>query len=187
MHKADYKRTFLAVRPSEEAMERIFSMTEHKPRKIRYKGLIAVVAVLALLLCGTLTANAATDGKLFMGVQALASADEVKLAAKESDNDTLLQRIKITVNGEEVSLDDYIAAKDQLDGTLTVRVSGQPGLDGMIIERLVGDEGFQSVEYNITCISADGKGLITSAIFSGEDKTVRIDIEPEADSDNATN
>ncbi|MCH5191598.1 MAG: hypothetical protein J1F23_05480 [Oscillospiraceae bacterium] len=117
-------------------------MTESKPKRIRLKGLIAVAVIIAILLCGTLSANAATDGKLYTGVKALASADEVKLAEKVNDDDTFLSRIKITINGEEVSLDDYITAEYHLvvegvvvelsdpDGKeLEITVSGDPDKD----------------------------------------------------------
>lgn len=58
-------------------------MTEKKNKRIKLKGLLVAVACLAALLCGTLTANAATDGALFEG-------------------------INLIVNGENVDLKDYI-------------------------------------------------------------------------------
>ena len=95
MNKDDYKKAFSGVRPSDETVERIFEMSEKKSRKMRHKGLIVAIACLVALLCGTLTANAATDGALFEG-------------------------INLIVNGEDVNLVDYIKSHDKYvtdDGT----------------------------------------------------------------------
>lgn len=83
-----YKRTFSQIRPSDETIERIFEMSEKKNKRIKFKGLLVAVACLAALLCGTLTANAATDGALFEG-------------------------INLIVNGENVNLVDYIKSHDK--------------------------------------------------------------------------
>lgn len=123
MNKEYYKRTFSKVRPSEKALERIFDMTEKKPKRIRFKGLIAAAVIIALLLCGTLSANAATDGKLYTGVKGLATADEIWLAEKVNDDDTFLNRIIIKINGEEISLDNYITVECK------VVISGAPDED----------------------------------------------------------
>ncbi len=91
-----YKRTFSQIRPSDETIERIFEMSEKKNKRIKFKGLLVAVACLAALLCGTLTANAATDGALFEG-------------------------INLIVNGENVNLVDYIKSHDKYvteDGTV---------------------------------------------------------------------
>lgn len=151
MNKEYYKRTFSKVRPSEEAMERIFDMTESKPKRIRFKGLIAVAVIIAILLCGTLTANAATDGKLYTGVKALASADEVKLAEKENDDDTLFARIKITINGEEVSLKDYIV-KEYKDGDVIAFDLASP--DGIVGITVLGDpDNDVKITYDIDVVT----------------------------------
>lgn len=83
MNKNDYKRTFSQIRPSDETIERIFEMSENKSKKMKHKGLVIAIACLMALLCGTLTANAATDGALYEGV-------------------------KLIINGEDVNLSDYI-------------------------------------------------------------------------------
>ncbi len=83
-----YKRTFSQIRPSDETIERIFEMSEKKNKRIKFKGLLVAVACLAALFCGTLTANAATDGALFEG-------------------------INLIVNGENVNLVDYIKSHDK--------------------------------------------------------------------------
>lgn len=83
MNKDYYKDAFSAVYPSDEAIERILGMTEKRKRVFRHKGLIIVVAVIAALICGTFTVNAATDGALF-------------------------GNIKIIIDGEEVNPEEYI-------------------------------------------------------------------------------
>lgn len=84
MNSDNYKRAFSDIRPSDERLERIFDMTEKSRRaKGIKKGLIVVIAVLSVLMCGALTANAATDGALFEGV-------------------------KLVINGEEASVSDYL-------------------------------------------------------------------------------
>lgn len=77
MNKEYYKSAFSAVCPSDEAIERIFSMTEKKKRIFRHKGLIIVAAVIAALICGTFTVNAATDGALFHGIRVILNGKEV--------------------------------------------------------------------------------------------------------------
>lgn len=153
MNKEYYKRTFSNVRPSEEAMERIFDMTKSKPKRIRFKGLIAVAAVIAILLCGTLSANAATDGKLFTGVKALASADEVKLAKKENDDDTLLKRIKVIFNGEEVSLDEYIITTNIQSGESTDVKLDLPDEMSVEVEEIGDDAVSVDIFYNTEAAS----------------------------------
>lgn len=127
MNKADYKRTFSAVHPCEEAMERIFTLTERKPQKIRWKGLLAAVAVVTILLCGTLSANAATDGKLFKSVEAIANADEVKLAEKANDDEPFFNRIKVVVNGEEMRLNEYFATQYKDGDVINVDIAAPDG------------------------------------------------------------
>ena len=83
MLRDNYKKAFSQINPSEETIERIFEMTEKKHIKRIHKGLIIAIAVIATLLCGAFTANAATDGALFEG-------------------------ISLIINGEKVDLGDYI-------------------------------------------------------------------------------
>lgn len=81
MNSDNYKKAFSNIRPSDERLERIFDMTEKK-KKVRglKKGLIAVMAVIIALMCGALTANAATDGALFDGVKLIMNGEEVKIS-----------------------------------------------------------------------------------------------------------
>lgn len=87
MNKDYYKKAFSAVRPSENAVERIYDMTQKKHVKLWKKSVLAVAIVLAVLLCGSVTANAATKGALFEGM-------------------------RLIVNGEDVDLKDYIVHYD---------------------------------------------------------------------------
>ena len=77
MNKEYYKNTFSMVCPSEEAIERMLCMTETRKKTFRHKGLIIVLAVIAALVCGTFTVNAATDGALFDKVKIFINGDEV--------------------------------------------------------------------------------------------------------------
>lgn len=84
MNSDNYKKAFSNICPSDERLERIFDMTEKKKRvRGLKKGLIAVMAGIIALMCGALTANAATDGAFFDGV-------------------------KLILNGEEVNISDYL-------------------------------------------------------------------------------
>lgn len=69
MLRDNYKKAFSQINPSEETIERIFEMTEKKRYKRVRKGFIIAIALIAVLLFGVLTANAATDGALFEGMQ----------------------------------------------------------------------------------------------------------------------
>ena len=79
MNKEYYKSAFSMVCPSEEAVERMLSMTEKIKRKRIFgrKSLIIVLAVIAALICGTFTVNAATDGKLFGNIRVILNGEEV--------------------------------------------------------------------------------------------------------------
>lgn len=81
MNSDNYKKAFSNIRPSDERLERIFDMTEKKKR-VRgvKKGLIAVMAVIIALMCGVLTANAATDGAIFDGVRLIINGEEVNFS-----------------------------------------------------------------------------------------------------------
>ena len=79
MIRDNYKKAFSQINPSEETIERIFKMTEKKRFKGIRKGLIIAIALVAVLLFGSLTANAATDGALFEGIKLMISGEEVNL------------------------------------------------------------------------------------------------------------
>lgn len=107
MNKNNYKKAFSQVRPSDEAIERIFEMTEKKNRKIKHKGLIVAIACLVALLCGTLTANAATDGALFDGIKLIVNGEEANLM------DYLkVHRKYVTEDGKQVEEYEFVASDE---------------------------------------------------------------------------
>ncbi|MCM1364568.1 MAG: hypothetical protein NC122_06690 [Faecalibacterium sp.] len=79
MNKEKYKQTFSGIYPSDEAIERIFNMTEKKNKRIKFKAMIVIAAIVALFTCATLTANAATDGAIFEGMSMIINGEEVNL------------------------------------------------------------------------------------------------------------
>lgn len=79
MLRDNYKKAFSQINPSEETIERIFEMTEKKRLKRMPKGLIIAIALVATLLFGALTANAATNGALFDGISLIMNSEEVNL------------------------------------------------------------------------------------------------------------
>ena len=141
MNNNGYKRTFSQIRPSEQTIERIFEMSEKKNRRIRHRGLIVAAVCLMALLCGTLTANAATDGALFEG-------------------------INLIVNGEDVNIVDYIKSHDKYvtddgtivetyefefdDGNSQILVESEADIDSDIDLEIKEEADDGTVIYNIT-------------------------------------
>lgn len=80
MNRDNYKKAFSQVSPSEEVIGRIFDMTEKKSKKFRFKGVLIAAAVIILMICTLVAADAATDGDVF----------------------------KLEVNGRQVNIFDYI-------------------------------------------------------------------------------
>lgn len=74
-----YKRTFSQVHPSDKTLERIYAMSEKKNKRIKFKGLLIAAACITALLCGTVTANAATDGALFEGINLIINGENVDI------------------------------------------------------------------------------------------------------------
>lgn len=119
----NYKRTFSQIRPSEEVIERIFEMSEKKNKRIKSKGLIAVLVCLAALLCGTLTANAATDGALFEGIHLIINGEDVDLKdyitdykAYKTDNGTEVEEFQFEVPDDgsgSISISDESTSDNQ--------------------------------------------------------------------------
>lgn len=80
MNKDKYKKAFSNVSPSDEAIERIFDMTKEKKKMgFAKKGLIAVVVALVVMLCGSLSVNAATNGALFEGLTLIINGEDVNM------------------------------------------------------------------------------------------------------------
>lgn len=74
-----YKRTFSQIHPSYKTLERIYAMSEKKNKRIKFKGLLIAAACITALLCGTVTANAATDGALFEGINLIINGENVDI------------------------------------------------------------------------------------------------------------
>ena len=83
MNKERYKQAFSNIHPSNEAIERIFDMTQKKTKRIKFKVLLTAAIVIALSVCAVFSANAATDGAVF-------------------------EAAKLIINGENVNIVDYI-------------------------------------------------------------------------------
>lgn len=119
----NYKRTFSQIRPSDETIERIFKMSENKNKKTRYKGLIVAVACLAALLCGTLTANAATDGALFDGIQLIVNGENVNLM-------DYLKEHKSYVDNDGNQIAEYKFEVPDENGESSIEIAEDYVLDG---------------------------------------------------------
>lgn len=74
-----YKKTFSQIHPSDKTLERIYAMSEKKNKRIKFKGLLIAAACITALLCGTVTANAATDGALFEGINLIIIGENVDI------------------------------------------------------------------------------------------------------------
>lgn len=106
-----YKRTFSQIHPSDITLERIYAMSEKKNKRIKFKGLLIAAACITALLCGTITANAATNGALFEGLTLLINGESVDLAdyIKEyktyTDGNATVSEIEIEAPDDSVSLE----------------------------------------------------------------------------------
>lgn len=74
-----YKKTFSQIHPSDKTLERIYAMSEKKNKRIKFKGLLIAAACITALLCGTVTANAATDRALFEGINLIINGENVDI------------------------------------------------------------------------------------------------------------
>ena len=89
MNKQYYKSAFSSVRPSEEVSERILEMTNTKKRIHISKSIFAFAAILSILMCSIIAADAASDGAISQNV-------------KDTVNDTA-QKVTYFINGKKVS------------------------------------------------------------------------------------
>lgn len=122
MNSDNYKKAFSNIRPSDERLERIFDMTEKKKRVRGFKkGLIAVIAVIIVLMCGMLTANAATDGAFFDGVKLIINGEEVDVA-----NYLKVHKSYTKDDGEIV--DEYTFALPEGEGSVSIERSAEENL-----------------------------------------------------------
>lgn len=145
MLRDNYKKAFSQINPSEETIERIFEMTEKKHIKKVYKGLIIAVAVIATLLCGSLTANAATDGALFEGISLIVSGEKVNLKDYIVNYDSYVdedganvEKYEFDIEGESFAYEVKSTADEDPEVTVYVELE---------VECVTEDDG--SVEYEM--------------------------------------
>lgn len=106
-----YKRTFSQIHPSDKTLERIYAMSEKKNKRIKFKGLLIAAACITALLCGTVTANAATDGALFEGINLIINGENVDIKEYIRDyksykvGDGTATEIEIEVPDDSASLE----------------------------------------------------------------------------------
>ncbi|MCM1544378.1 MAG: hypothetical protein NC110_03680 [Ruminococcus sp.] len=119
MNKENYKQTFSGIYPSDEVIERIFEMTEKKTKRIRFKTMLVVAAIIALFACATLTANAATNNALLDGMNMIINGEDVNLLdyiknhKSYTDKDgTKVEEYEFEVPGESKS--SYLAVKSEV-------------------------------------------------------------------------
>lgn len=137
MNKNSYKETFSQIRPSEQTVERIFEMSEKKNRRIKHKGLIAAAICLMALLCGTLTANAATNGALFEGITLIVNGEDVNIVdyikshdKYVTDDGTVVETYELEIDGDNTQISvegegdlDLEISEEAADGTVTYNVT----------------------------------------------------------------
>lgn len=106
-----YKRTFSQIHPSDKTLERIYAMSEKKNKRIKFKGLLIAAACITALLCGTVTANAATDDALFEGINLIINGENVDIKEYIRDyksykvGDGTATEIEIEVPDDSASLE----------------------------------------------------------------------------------
>lgn len=106
-----YKKTFSQIHPSDKTLERIYAMSEKKNKRIKFKGLLIAAACITALLCGTVTANAATDGALFEGINLIINGENVNIKEYIRDyksykvGDGTATEIEIEVPDDSASLE----------------------------------------------------------------------------------
>lgn len=145
MLRDNYKKAFSQINPSEETIERIFEMTEKKHVKKVYKGLIIAVAVIVTLLCGALTANAATDGALFEGISLIVSGEKVNLKDYIVNYDSYVdedganvEKYEFDIEGESFAYEVKSTADEDPEVTVYVELE---------VDCVTNDDG--SVEYEM--------------------------------------
>lgn len=102
MSSKQYREAFSNVRPSDEAIERILTMTERK-HSVKFSRVIIVAAAIISIICSFgLIANAATDGAI---------ADTVSEAIEAVSN-----KFTVLVNGKETEAEVNVSEKTNADG-----------------------------------------------------------------------
>lgn len=145
MNSKRYREAFLNVRPSDEAIERILTMTEKKHSVKFSKVILVVAAIISIIGSFGLIANAATDGAIAETVsEALETASNkftVLVNGKKTEAEVNVNP-KVNDNGEthyeaEVKVDlpdngEYVEAQIEVDADDTDS-SVRETLDGIII------------------------------------------------------
>lgn len=119
MLRDNYKKAFSQINPSEETIEKVFEMTEKKHFNRIRKGLIIAIALIAILLCGSLTANAATDGALFEGITLIMNGEKVDLKDYIVNHNSYVDEDGAKVEEYEFHIDE-----DENGGSLIFEVKG---------------------------------------------------------------
>lgn len=145
MNSKRYREAFLNVRPSDEAIERILTMTEKKHSVKFSKVILVVAAIISIIGSFGLIANAATDGAIADTVsEAIETASNkftVLVNGKKTEAEVNVNP-KVNDNGEthyeaEVKVDlpdngEYVEAQFEADADDTDS-SVRETLDGIII------------------------------------------------------
>ena len=105
----NYQCTMSQLRPSNELMEKLMNNQTKITRHRRLtKPLLIAAVIMALLVCGMLGANAATNGALFKGVSLILNGEKVDIN-RYATSDSYIDdegNVKITLDLSEVSEDN---------------------------------------------------------------------------------
>ena len=97
------------LRPSNELMEKLLNnQTEITRHRRLTKPILIAAVIMALLVCGMLGANAATNGALFKGVSLILNGEKVDIN-RYATSDSYIDdegNVKITLDLSEVSEDN---------------------------------------------------------------------------------
>lgn len=119
MNKEKYKQVWSQIYPSDEAVERILDMTQNKKKRFKFKGIIIAAAVIAALFCGTLTANAATDGALFAGVHMILNGEKVNIVDYVKNYESYTDE-----NGNEIVSFEVELPEDEENSSASIVIEG---------------------------------------------------------------
>lgn len=105
----NYQSTMSQLRPSNELMEKLLNnQTEITRHRRLTKPILIAAVIMALLVCGMLGANAATNGALFKGVSLILNGEKVDIN-RYATSDSYIDdegNVKITLDLSEVSEDN---------------------------------------------------------------------------------
>lgn len=168
MLRDNYKKAFSQINPSEETIERIFEMTEKKRFKRVYKGFIIAIALVAALLCGSLTANAATDGALFEGITLIMNGEKVDLKDYIVNHSSYVNE-----DGAKVEKYEFDIKEDDNGGSLIFEVEGDPETSFIIEAHVTEKEDGSYPEYSPELIDDLSEKVMNDFVESFEtDETI---------------